>query len=161
MQDHERLSEYMAARRLALGMKTWRDLSARAEISYETLRALRAGGRPSEATTHQLERALQWEPGSVRTIITGGEPTPLPDLTGPQGQQVEVKQAQGTSSALPGLRVEMHSEVDFGIGDAPPFLEPRDDTELEANETWQAAKNLERVMRRQRERSWRKLRETG
>lgn len=73
--DNERLTELMLARLRDLGMKTWRDLSTKAGISYETLRALRAGGNPSDGTTYALEKALRWEPGSVRAILAGGDPT--------------------------------------------------------------------------------------
>ena len=72
---HQRLDELMRDRRFVLGMRTWRALSERAGISYETLRAVRAGGNPGEATADGLERALRWQPGSIRAILAGGEPT--------------------------------------------------------------------------------------
>ena len=50
------------------------DLSARAGISYETLRALRAGSNPSEHTERALEDALQWTHGSVRAVLNGDDP---------------------------------------------------------------------------------------
>jgi hypothetical protein len=82
---YTRLDEAMRLRRLTLGMKTWRELAQAAGISYETLRALRNGeGRPADATVHGLERALQWEAGSIEGILAGGDPRPagtLPPFT--------------------------------------------------------------------------------
>ncbi|HEY9367591.1 hypothetical protein [Streptomyces sp.] len=75
----ERLNEVLSARRLELGMKTWRDLSLAAGISYETLRALRVGdGRPGEATIHGLNRALRYQDGAgVEALLNGRDPKPV------------------------------------------------------------------------------------
>lgn len=78
---YKRLDEAMRRRRLELGMKTWRDLSLAAGISYETLRALRNGeGKPADATVHGLERALQWELGSVQRVLDDKDPLPVGSL---------------------------------------------------------------------------------
>jgi hypothetical protein len=74
--NRERLNRHMEDRRYELGMRTWRALSDRAGIAYETLRALRAGSNPSDATVRDLETALRWERGSIDAILAGGEPTP-------------------------------------------------------------------------------------
>lgn len=74
---YERLSSLMMARLRDLGMKTWRDLSTKAGISYETLRAVRAGSNPSDGTVYALEKALRWAPGSFNAILADGLPTPL------------------------------------------------------------------------------------
>lgn len=71
---HARLSELMQARRLQLGMKTWRALAAEADIAYETLRAMRAGQNVAPGTIHAVEKALRWTPGSIEAILAGGEP---------------------------------------------------------------------------------------
>lgn len=71
---HARLSQLMQARRLQLGMKTWRALATKADIAYETLRAMRAGAPVSPGTVHAVEKALQWTPGSIDAILAGGEP---------------------------------------------------------------------------------------
>lgn len=72
-----RLTEVMTARRLQLGMRTWRNLAEAAGISPETLRALRAGeGQPTDSTIHGLNRALCWKDGAgVEALLAGGEPT--------------------------------------------------------------------------------------
>jgi hypothetical protein len=71
MEPHERLDEAMRQRRRDLRIRTWRDLAAAADISYETLRAVRAGGKPAEATRDGLERALRWPPGTIEAILGG------------------------------------------------------------------------------------------
>lgn len=77
--NRERLNRHMEDRRYELGMRTWRALSDRAGIAYETLRALRAGSNPSDATVRDLETALKWERGSIDAILAGGQPTPRVD----------------------------------------------------------------------------------
>lgn len=72
---HTRLSELMQARRLELGMKTWRALAAEADIAYETLRALRTGAPIAPGTANAIEKALSWTPGSIDAVLDGGEPT--------------------------------------------------------------------------------------
>lgn len=73
---HTRLSELMQARRLELGMKTWRALATEAEISYETLRALRTGAPVAPGTANAIEKALRWTPGSIDRVLGGGAPAP-------------------------------------------------------------------------------------
>jgi hypothetical protein len=79
-EPHERLSEAMNARRLALRMN-WRTVATAAGVSPEALRAIRRGDyRPAELTARRIDEALQWEPGSVERILCGGEPA-ASDLT--------------------------------------------------------------------------------
>lgn len=80
-----RLDQEMNARRLELGKNgmSWREVAAAANISYETLRAVRQGlNEPTEQTKRGLETALQWAPGSIDSILAGGEPAPLPEPSG-------------------------------------------------------------------------------
>jgi hypothetical protein len=80
MEPHERLTQAMRTRMAELRMKTWRELSVAADISYETVRATRHGENdPSEGTREGLERALQWAHGSVDAILNGGEPATWED----------------------------------------------------------------------------------
>lgn len=166
-EPHERLDEAMEERRLKLRM-SWAQLARAAEISPQALRAIRRGEyRPSRLTAQAMDRALGWEEGSVEMILLGGEPvvevfasdsgtaTDEETKRNPFDTAIDKDLARAFASVLaPQQLVVQRSvdQVDFGIGDTPPFPEPRDDTELEANETWLAAKNLERVMQRQRER---------
>lgn len=90
-EEHERLDEAMNQRRLALRM-TWQDVAKGAGISYEALRAIRRGdSKPTELTARALDEALQWVPGSVYSVLRGGEPitietqdsAPAPAVTEP------------------------------------------------------------------------------
>ena len=85
--DPARLDSYMNARRLDLGLR-WETVAAAAGISETGLRLLRRSPAiPRELTQRGLERALAWERGSVRRVIDGGEPVPLPGSPGaPDGE---------------------------------------------------------------------------
>ena len=116
---HQRLDELMRDRRFALGIRTWRALSERAGISYETLRAVRAGGNPGDATADGLERALRWKPGSIRAVLAGGEPTPrLPgDMTDAGRAEDELSVAREPTVAELAARVaELQATVDKLLG---------------------------------------------
>jgi hypothetical protein len=72
----ERLDRLMNDRRLELNL-TWRDVAARAGLSYEALRSLRTGtGGVRDLTAVQIARALDWAPRSVLDILKGGDPVP-------------------------------------------------------------------------------------
>lgn len=69
----QRLEQAMNERRLDLGMR-WNEVARRAGVSTETLFRFRKGLR-TEETTHAVERALQWQRGSVDIILAGGQPS--------------------------------------------------------------------------------------
>lgn len=74
-EQREHLDQAMNARRLDLGI-TWRDVAARAGLSYEALRRLRTGdGGIRDLTAAKISRALEWTPGSVDAVLGGGDPT--------------------------------------------------------------------------------------
>lgn len=80
MEPHERLTQAMRRRMAELRIKTWRQLAAHADISYETLRSARTGESvPSDGTKEGLERALRWQHGSIDAVLSGGDPTPVGD----------------------------------------------------------------------------------
>lgn len=67
----------MNERRQALGM-TWAVVARDADITVETLRAIRRGKNdPSDLTKRGLDRALQWQPGSMQNVLNGGSPHPI------------------------------------------------------------------------------------
>lgn len=79
--DFERLAEAIIAAREA---KTWTqdDLVRESALGRSTIQRLESGKQtayPSRATIQALERTLGWAPGSVRSILGGGEPTYLGD----------------------------------------------------------------------------------
>lgn len=78
--DWDRLAEFVRERRTDLGM-TQEDARGVGGPSTATMRliegALQQSYQPS--TLRDLEKALRWERGSVRSILAGGDPVPVPD----------------------------------------------------------------------------------
>lgn len=71
---HKLLDEAMNRRRLDLRIN-WRQLAEAAGVSYAALRAIRRGDyRPAELTARGLDAALGWAPGSLLSVLDGGEP---------------------------------------------------------------------------------------
>lgn len=69
-----RLDALMNERRLELGLR-WGTVAELADISVQTLGAVRKGSNPpSDLTKRGIEKALQWETGSINHILAGGEP---------------------------------------------------------------------------------------
>lgn len=68
----------MDERRVELRM-SWRDVAQAAGISEAALRTIRRGRHvPTDLTAARIEDALQWEPRTVRSILTeAGEEPPL------------------------------------------------------------------------------------
>ncbi|WP_435109963.1 hypothetical protein [Nocardiopsis synnemataformans] len=59
---------------------TWRELEALSGVPYETVRRIRTSDRPiTRDIREKLEDGLRWERGSIRAILSGGDPTPLPE----------------------------------------------------------------------------------
>lgn len=98
-EDRQRLAEYMEERCLDLGL-TWRDVARRSGLSYESIRALRAGpGRIRRLSARKIDRAFEWRPGSVESILNGGEPTPSAVTFDEQKLIEEVRHQIASSSA--------------------------------------------------------------
>lgn len=74
------LADWIDQRRADLGLDTVQ-LAAKMGTSRQWLIDLRNGKitRPRATTRRAIERALDWEQGSVAEILAGGEPTPLPE----------------------------------------------------------------------------------
>lgn len=72
----------MDERRQTLGM-TWADVARQAEITVETLRAIRRGNNePSSLTKRGLDRALSWRPGGTQAVLQGEHPSEVDPVTG-------------------------------------------------------------------------------
>ncbi len=73
--DRARLARYVRERREALGM-TQEEVATSGGPSTATLRLIEnaSPSTPRLKSMRQLENALDWEPGSVRAILRGGEP---------------------------------------------------------------------------------------
>lgn len=77
-EPHVRLAQYIERRIAALALE-YAEVCRRAEISDETLGKIRKGMRARGSTYRKLERALEWEQGSIAAILEGGEPTARDD----------------------------------------------------------------------------------
>ncbi len=71
----ERLGHYIVSRRVALGYRNRTDLANSLQFTVRTLADIEHGvRRASPGTYAMLENRLAWAPGSVDTILAGGEP---------------------------------------------------------------------------------------
>jgi hypothetical protein len=74
----ERLGHHVVSRRVALGYRTRVDLASGLQFTVRTLADIEHGVRKASPGTYaMLENKLSWAPGSIDTILAGGEPTEL------------------------------------------------------------------------------------
>lgn len=93
----QRLAGLMEERRLDLEL-TWREVALRAGLSYESVRALRAGdeGNPQPLTLRKIDKGLEWRPGSSRRILyEGGDPE---DVLSPEERRTLERYARPVSA---------------------------------------------------------------
>lgn len=76
--EWKRLATLIVRRRTELGMRTTKALSDATGLTPRALGDIENGRRDNytTATKLQIERALEWAPGSIDAILTGGEPSP-------------------------------------------------------------------------------------
>lgn len=92
----------MDDRRVDLGLR-WADVAELAGLTPEGLRGVRRGdGELRGLTKRGIEDALEWERGSVQSILTGGQPTAISDAD-LSVAQAPIKNGSGVkpSSSLP------------------------------------------------------------
>lgn len=131
MPELSRLDGTMNRRRLDLGL-TWRQLAERANVSYETLRAVRKGeASGGELTKRNIERALRWQVGSFEAIEAGGDPVELPQgdpETSPAAETSESEsdpRAAAILTIIEGLPTRVQLDVLRQLGDRiPPEARP-------------------------------------
>ena len=71
----ERLGHHVVSRRVALGFRNRTDLADSLQFTVRTLADVEHGVRKASAGTYaMLENKLAWAPGSIDTILAGGEP---------------------------------------------------------------------------------------
>ena len=74
----ERLGHYIVSRRVALGYRNRTDLANSLQFTVRTLADIENGMRKASPGTYaMLENKLGWAPGSIDTILAGGEPKEL------------------------------------------------------------------------------------
>ena len=95
----ERLGHYIVSRRLALGYRNRTDLANSLQFTVRTLADIEHGVRKASPGTYaMLENKLSWAPGSIDTILAGGEPQELVIHAAPEQPQ---RPSQGTHCARP------------------------------------------------------------
>ena len=73
--DLERLGHHVVSRRVALGYRNRTDLASSLQFTVRTLADIEHGVRKASPGTYaMLENKLAWAPGSIDTILAGGEP---------------------------------------------------------------------------------------
>ena len=74
----ERLGHHIVSRRVALGYRTRTDLADSLQFTVRTLADVEHGVRKASPGTYaMLENKLAWAPGSIDTILAGGDPNEL------------------------------------------------------------------------------------
>ncbi|MGH7341866.1 MAG: helix-turn-helix domain-containing protein [Candidatus Rokuibacteriota bacterium] len=76
MTGADRLGTFVRRRRTALDLSQ-RDAAARARISDQTWLNVEHGRGASERKLAQIERALDWPPGTIDAILGGSDPPPV------------------------------------------------------------------------------------
>ena len=71
----ERLGHHVVSRRVAMGYRNRTDLADSLQFTVRTLSDIEHGVRKASPGTYaMLENKLAWAPGSIDTILAGGEP---------------------------------------------------------------------------------------
>src|SRR6516164_6915647 len=71
----ERLGHHIVSRRVELGYRNRTDLANSLQFTVRTLSDIENGVRKASPGTYaMLENKLAWAPGSIDTILAGGEP---------------------------------------------------------------------------------------
>ena len=97
----QRLGHHVVSRRVALGYRNRTDLADSLQFTVRTLADIEHGVRKASAGSYaMLENKLAWAPGSIDTILTGGEP-----------QELVVKQRRPTNSPLAHTATEAPSRA--------------------------------------------------
>ena len=74
----EGLGHHVVSRRVALGYRNRTDLADSLQFTVRTLADIEHGVRKASPGTYaMLENKLSWAPGSIDTILAGGEPQEL------------------------------------------------------------------------------------
>src|SRR6516225_12064204 len=101
----ERLGHHIVSRRVALGYRNRTDLANSLQFTVRTLSDIENGVRKASPGTYaMLENKVAWAPGSIDTILAGGEPNEL--VVKPHRDRPEPRQHSFTTDALSGATTE-------------------------------------------------------
>lgn len=73
------LDGYIAERRRLLGLSQSRAATLAGASRTSWVAWEKGTATPEDYSYVKIERALEWQPGSVAGILAGGEPTPIPE----------------------------------------------------------------------------------
>lgn len=100
--ERDLLARKVRARRVELGLSV-RAAALAAEMDRNTWSYLEDGSkRTAEFKYAGIERALQWEPGSVTAILDGREPTPITAADHEDDEEIEL--VRGDKKLTPEMR---------------------------------------------------------
>ena len=120
----ERLGHHVVSRRVALGYRNRTDLADSLQFTVRTLADIEHGVRKASPGTYaMLENKLAWAPGSIDTILAGGEPQETRGQAAPHHPQPASPHRH--RSPLPRL----HRGVAAGV--TPPHHRPPQQTPRE------------------------------
>lgn len=111
--DHRVELELTAPGRPGKGIP-WKEFHARAGITGTYINRIRRGNvdRLKETTAAKIEKAAQWAPGSIASVLMGGKPTPI--------EQQELAPRVAPQSAQAGSPVSVEGGPG---GQSPPTAE--------------------------------------
>ncbi|MFD9445475.1 hypothetical protein ACFWBR_42480 [Streptomyces sp. NPDC060006] len=110
-----RLAQYLERRIAELALE-YAEVCRRAEISDETLIKIRKGHKPRGSTYRKLERALEWQQGSIAAILAGEEPVAItPRASSPGSPTPPAEQTSTLSPAEALRRVVRSSAQELGV----------------------------------------------
>jgi hypothetical protein len=105
-----RLGHYIVSRRVSLGYRNRTDFANSLQFTARTLSDIENGVRKASPGTYaMLENKLGWAPGSIDTILAGGEPKELvvklrPTTPAPVSHAAEALSRASTEELLLELR---------------------------------------------------------
>ncbi len=122
--DWDRLSQAIIDRRTALGYRKREPFAAAAELSSRLLADLEHNRRQNydRVTIARVEQALEWEPGTVNTILRGG---PYPGMAPGQEKVADVATELMTASGIYANLYAAKIELAHLIANSPLDAEQR------------------------------------
>jgi hypothetical protein len=112
----ERLGHHIVSRRAALGYRNRTDLANSLQFTVRTLSDIENGVRKASPGTYaMLENKLAWAPGSIDTILAGGDPDELGverrrDSSEPRNRSLTTDDALSRASTE-GLLLELRRRI--------------------------------------------------
>ena len=109
----ERLGHHVVSRRVALGYRNRTDLADSLQFTVRTLADIEHGVRKASPGTYaMLENKLSWAPGSIDTILAGGEPKEtVVELRRPTSASLAPTAGDLSRASTEGLLLELRRRI--------------------------------------------------